>query len=246
MYPNIILGNVCISSWYASLSIGSIISIVLAVYLRPLNFPLKRREILILSIGIIAASLFGARLLFILLNRGAHGLNAAEIFSTKGGFAYFGALFFSILFLWVYAVLKKTPFSTLLDYSMPFLMLSQAFVRIGCLLAGCCYGKMTNGFFGIVFKVAGGGARHPTQGYEALLLVVIYVFARLVYERSSSRGGVTSLYALILYGVGRFCIEYLRVDSPMMFLGLTLAQITCLSLALVSTSILFAKTRDKA
>jgi len=233
MYPNIIIGNMVIPSWYTLLFIGIIIPVSLAIYLRPANFPLNRKEILILAVFVVVAALFGARLLFVLLHFGVANFRLSELVSFQGGFAYFGALILSILVLWLYSILKKMNFLSLSDYIIPFLMLSQAFVRIGCLLAGCCYGKPTNGFFGVVFKTGDGLRRHPTQAYEALLLFLIYFIMRFIYKRKTKEAGFTFFITLILYALGRFLIEYLRTDSPVIFLNLTMAQVICLSIALV-------------
>lgn len=234
MYPNIIIGNMIISSWYISLLLGIVISTMMAIYLRPHDFPIARREIFGIAVLIALAGLFGARILFILLHWKTSGFRLSGLFSLRAGFAYFGALLFSISTLWLYSFKRRLNFLSLLDYGMPFLMLSQVFVRIGCLLVGCCYGKPTDSFFGVVFKTVDGLTRHPTQAYEAALLILIYLFGRMIYKKNIHKIGFTTSSILIQYGLGRFFIEYLRTDSPIIFSNLTLAQIFCLSLALVS------------
>ena len=234
MYPNLIIGNLIIPSWYALLFTGVFVSTILAIYARPAKFPLNRIEILIVSAILVISGLLGARVLFILLHWKTMKFAISGIFSIYGGYAYFGALIFCILVLWAYSVLRRINFLALLDYSMPFLILSQVFVRIGCLLAGCCYGKPTGKSFGFIFKPVDGLLRHPTQAYEALVLLSVYIIGRLIYRKKGRRYGYTFSITLILYGLGRFFVEYLRTDSPMIFLNLTLAQIACLSLVLTA------------
>lgn len=233
MYPNIIIGNVIFPSWYAMLFMGAAITVAAVIYLRPAGFSFSRKDIFIASILVVLASLFGSRLLFLILHRKAN-YTLSDFFSYQGGFAYFGGLVLSIITLWVYTAVKKKRLAELLDYGMPFLMLSQVFVRIGCLLAGCCYGKTTNVFWGVTFKPVDNLIRHPTQAYEAILLVIIYIISRSIYFRKKNIYGYTTFFTLMLYGTGRFFIEYLRTDSPVIFLNLTLAQLTCLGLAIVS------------
>lgn len=233
MCPNIVIGDTLISSWYAMLFIGAVVSVALAIYLRPPDFPLRRKDISIAAALTVIAGLFGARLLYIMLHWNAAEFKVSDLISYRGGFAYFGALVLSILVLWAYTAIKKMRILELLDYSMPFLMLSQVFVRIGCLMAGCCYGKPTVVFWGAAFKAVDGLKRHPTQIYEALLLVIIYLVGRNIYTKKKNLPGYTSLFALALYGAGRFFIEYLRVDSQVVIFNLTLAQITCLAIALI-------------
>jgi phosphatidylglycerol:prolipoprotein diacylglycerol transferase len=212
---------------------GVVISTCLSIYARPADFPLKRTEILTLAILLIISSLFGARVLYLLLNSRTVKFEPQSLFSFQGGFAYFGALAFSILTLFAYSVAKRISFLSLADYCMPFLVLGQAVVRVGCLMAGCCYGKPTSILFGMVFKPVDGLLRHPTQAYEALLLVLIYAAGRFIYEAKRRAAGFTFFITLILYGIGRFFIEYFRTDSQVIFLGLTVAQIACLWLVLI-------------
>lgn len=240
MCPNIEIGNLLIPSWYTMTLIGAVVSMALAVYLKPADFLLNRKEIFTASMLTVVASLFGARLLFIFLHWDAAKFQVSDLISYRGGFAYFGALVFAVLFLWIYAAAKRKSFLAFLDYAMPFLMLSQAFVRIGCLMAGCCYGKPAHAFFGAIFKSVDKLIRHPTQGYEALVLVVIYIITRYVYVKKKGMVGYTTAFTLILYGVGRFFVEFLRVDSPAIFLNITIAQLTCLSLALIGLAMKFS------
>jgi len=244
MYPDIIIGNIAIPSWYAFLFLGVIISIGLAIYSRPKDLPFNRREISVLAVLLVVFGLVGARILFILLHKNILEEGMGGIFSFQGGFAYFGALIFSILTMWVYSFLKKKSFLSLADYSISFLMLSQVFVRIGCLFAGCCYGRpVDNPVFGIVFKSVDEELRYPTQAYEAILLLAIYLVSRYLYRTKKNTPGYTFSAALVFYGAGRFFIEFLRTDSPTVFLNMTLAQVTCLALALVASFTVFSLKR---
>ena len=239
MCPNIVLGSITLSSWYTFLAIGILIPVALAIILRPSDFPLTRIGLLKMGVLVSAAGLVGARVLFLFLHKDSIAFNIQNIFSLQGGYAYFGALIACVLFLLIYAVLEKVSFVSLLDYSAPFLMLSQTFVRIGCLMAGCCYGKPAGSCFGIIFKSVDKVPRHPTQGYEAALLLVIFFAGRAIYNRYRKRRGLTFSATLAFYGIGRFFIEYFRTDSPTVFLNLTVAQVACLILVLLTISTVF-------
>ena len=69
------------------------------------------------------------------------------------GFVVFGGIVGGIFTAYVYCRVKKLNFLKLFDTLMPSVALAQGFGRIGCLLAGCCYGKETSGAFHYVSYV---------------------------------------------------------------------------------------------
>ena len=87
--------------------------------------------------------------------------------------------------------------------------------RIGCLLAGCCYGRETTSPFGIVFThsdFAPNGVRLlPTQ---IMMSVGDFIIAAilLVYAKKTRKRGQTMFLWLALYSVGRFFVEFFRND----------------------------------
>lgn len=239
MHPNITIGPFVLSSWFTMLYLGAVISLSLAVILRPKDFVLTRFEIFYLSVFLILAGLFGARVLFVILNFGVSGVTPANIFSKDGGFAYYGALTAIVGSLILYAQIRRKNIFAVLDYFIAFIMLSQAFVRIGCFMAGCCFGKPTGLSIGFVFKLVDNTPRHPTQVYEAVLLAVLYFVSRIVYKGNVRKSGHTFFITLMFYGLGRFFIEFFRTDSQILFLNLTLAEIS--SLGLAAAALMFFK-----
>lgn len=95
---------------------------------------------------------------------------------------------------------------------------AHAFGRIGCFFAGCCYGKQTDSFLGVVFpERASLGKVHPTQLYEAAFLFLL--FGVLTYLLLVKKYKGTMAIYLIAYAVFRFLIEYLRGDDRGAFIG---------------------------
>lgn len=117
--------------------------------------------------------------------------------------------------------------------------------RLGCFFGGCCFGKPTDSVFGVVFPAGSlpanyyGGAVsiHPTQLYEALFLLVLAIFLMFFGKKQAF-----SLY-LILYGCGRFLLEFLRGDDrgriPMA--ALSPAQGISLLLMVLGTTIMIVR-----
>lgn len=233
MLPTLTILGKTFFSYQVAILVGAIVSLSLFVYLRPREFLFNRRSLLLLGVALAISGFVGARLLFILLHIERH-FTFSQIISFNGGYAYFGTLVFQILTLTIFCVLSKKNFLKLMDYTIPFMFLAQAFVRVGCFMAGCCYGKPCDPPFGVVFKTHGNLPRYPTQVYECLLLLAIFVIGRTVYEKNKNAPGKIFFISLFLYGVGRFFNEFLRVDSPVIFMQITLAQITSLALAIIA------------
>jgi prolipoprotein diacylglyceryltransferase len=96
----------------------------------------------------------------------------------------------------------------LLDAVAPGALTGFAIGRIGCFLAGCCYGRPTALAWGVVFETLGPPARHPVQLVESALdLGVAWWSAR---GSGASAPGVSAGRAMIGYGLVRALLEPLR------------------------------------
>ena len=95
--------------------------------------------------------------------------------------------------------------------------LVHMFGRIGCFLAGCCYGKPTHSAFGVTFTDPACQADplntplHPTQLYEASYILLVMIVLLFLRSRKKFYGQLFLVY-LILYAIGRFVLEYFRGD----------------------------------
>lgn len=127
---------------------------------------------------------------------------------------------------------KGLPFWPLADLVAPPLALGYGLVRIGCFLNGCCYGKPTNSFLGIVFPHLDHLARHPTQIYSSLLGFTLFLVL-LVMQRKKSFDGQIFLLFLILYGVGRTAIESLR-ENLTVFGPVTVSQLVSVVVIIIA------------
>ena len=131
------------------------------------------------------------------------------------GFVVFGGIVGGIFTAYVYCRVKKLDFLKFFDTLMPSVALAQGFGRIGCLLAGCCYGKETSGAFSITFHTSAfapnGVALVPTQIYSSILDFLHYGLLLLIL-RSQKKDGETAAAYLIFYSAGRFVVEFFRGD----------------------------------
>ena len=138
---------------------------------------------------------------------------------NEGGITFAGGIITGIIMFFVIFPLgmkyDKNRSINYMDQVVIGILIAHCFGRIGCFLAGCCYGKETDFFLGIYYSEAG-CVVHPTQLYEAaFLLIAFFVFFFFLKKHH------TESY-LISYGIFRILIELLRGDdrgaSPFGFL----------------------------
>ncbi len=146
------------------------------------------------------------------------------------GFVVYGGIISGIATIFIYCKVKHLDFLKYIDLFAASVPINQAFGRIGCLFAGCCYGKETGSPFSIVFPDGCMAPANvhliPTQPIMAAGNFVIFLIVTGVYlsschsnngdstkkERAYIPGIATSLY-LMLYSAGRFVIEFFRNDD---------------------------------
>jgi phosphatidylglycerol:prolipoprotein diacylglycerol transferase len=108
---------------------------------------------------------------------------------------------------------------------VPAICLGVAIGRIGCFLAGCCYGDSTNLPFGVNF--GDNVLRHPIQIYESLFMIVLFIYSTIRLKNKDLRPGRLFSEFIIAYFSFRFFIGFIRAE-PVFFLGLDFFQIISL------------------
>ena len=131
------------------------------------------------------------------------------------GFVVYGGIIGGILAGWLYCRVKQADFWKYFDLIMPSVALAQGFGRIGCLLAGCCYGRETDSLFSITFRNSDFAPNHvsliPTQIYSSILDFLNFGVLLYIAKRKKNDGQVAACY-LIFYSIGRFVLEFFRGD----------------------------------
>ena len=189
----------------------------------------------------IAAVVFGflaARVLFI-ITEFPNFLKNPIAYITGSGFVVFGGLIGGIVTVVVYCKIHKVNPIDYIDLMAPSVALAQGFGRIGCLLAGCCYGRETTSAIGIMFThsdfAPNGVKLLPTQ---IIMSVGDFIIAAvlLIYAKKERKKGSSLCLWLIMYSVGRFFVEFLRNDyrgnigilSTSQFIGIIMVVVVTL------------------
>ena len=176
-----------------------------------------------LGIFMVLAGIIGAKVLYVINDWSSNANNWREIFSLNtlqaGGVFSGGLLAALIVGAWYMRSHHMPPLRTM-DAFAPGLAFGHVLGRFGCFSAGCCFGKPTNHFWGVTFtnplanSVSGtplGVRIEPTQLIEAAAEFFNFVLLMGLLKRKTFDGQVFATF-MMLYGIERFFIEFLRDD----------------------------------
>ncbi len=165
-------------------------------------------------LGIIIAGFIGARVLYVIYFPQTYLEHPIRIILDRGGLVWYGGLIAAGITSFCIMKLNKLSIAKFGDIVMVPAALGLAIGRIGCFMAGCCYGKPTNMPWGVQFPpyhLTYPAFVHPTELYESASLILLTIILQSIYTRSKTPGVTMALF-FVGYGIIRFTIEYLRGD----------------------------------
>jgi phosphatidylglycerol:prolipoprotein diacylglycerol transferase len=217
------LGSLTVT-WYGVMVATAFLVGLWTASRRGLASGIPAEKILDLGPWLIVGTIVGARTLYVISywHEQFAGQSIMEIFMVwRGGLVYYGGLIGATLAGILYARKHALPVWNLADVIAPSIALGSVFGRIGCLLNGCCYGRECNLPWAIHFpqghQTYPHGV-HPTEVYDSLLNLVLYVGLAWLYRHKKFSGEVFAAY-LIGYAVFRSLVEMFRGDYPQHYLG---------------------------
>ena len=164
-------------------------------------------------IFLLILSLIGARIYSVIQNWSYFSQNPIQILNFPGGgLGIYGALFFGILFIFLFSKHNKISFLKITNTLIPIVPLCQSLGRFGNFFNDEIYGINNQ----------------PVWLYESVFMFITFLFLRKIKSHQ------TGIY-LISYGIIRFILEFIRVDTIPIFY-LTLAQILSLLFILIGSS----------
>jgi phosphatidylglycerol---prolipoprotein diacylglyceryl transferase len=191
------------------------------------------------------AGLIGARLYHVLESPGEFFADPWPLLFSRFGFAWFGGFLGGFVALIILARRSRIPVLEFLDICSPAACVGYAIGRIGCLLSGDGdYGSPTSLPWGMSFPngvVPTTDRVHPTPLYEFFIWLAIAAFlwrmGAKALRGSGAKGEVFCAY-LILTGIARFLIEFIRIN-PRSFFGMTNAQTASLASVILGALLLW-------
>ena len=140
----------------------------------------------------------------------------------EGGMSFHGGLIAVILLTFYYIRKHKLDFMRYADAIIIPVPVALALGRLGNFFNGELWGRPTNLPWGVIFPAAGNMVRHPSQLYEFAKNLIIFGIL-LLLSRKKARPGFLLFSFMLLYGVLRFLVEFVR-EPEIVFWGVTMGQ----------------------
>lgn len=208
------IGNFTIHGYGLMIGIGIIAAYLVSEY-RAKKQGLDSELLIPIALWVVIPGLISAKLLYYITVFDEIMVNPALLLDLTGGYVVYGGIIGGILGGYLFAKRHHINFLQYFDLVIPSVALAQGFGRIGCLLAGCCYGAVTDSPFSITFTESAfapnGVALLPTQIISSGLNFIHFFVLLWAAKHVKAEGQVSALY-LIFYSAGRFVLEFFRGD----------------------------------
>ena len=210
-------------------------------------------DIIDLVFGVLVSSIIGVRLFFVLTHWGDFDPRYRAFFIWDGGLTLYGGIVLSTLTVLVMARRRGIPFLVMADVFSPGVILGIGLTRIGCYLAGCCFGHPTDLGCGVSFPLGAPATRmfgpspvHPSQLYSSGGGFLIFAIL-LGLEKVWNYRGATFGRFLLLYAISRFVVDFTRYYEPnqVMALGWSNNQWISIGLMILGLAVLGFGARQK-
>lgn len=214
MFNDIKIGPVTFHMYGLMIAIGFLAALLLCLY-RGKKKNLSEDIIYGIFFCAIFGGMAGSRILYYIVEIPHIIEDPSILWNFKNGYVVYGGIIGGVLTSLIYCKIKKQRFLTYFDLVMPAVSLAQGFGRLGCFFAGCCYGRETDAWYGITFHnsafAPNGVKLIPTQLISSAGNFLFCALLLIYAKREPKEGRVAAAY-LLLYGIGRFLIEFLRND----------------------------------
>jgi phosphatidylglycerol:prolipoprotein diacylglycerol transferase len=195
-------------------------------------------KVMDLGIYLIIAALVGAKLMLVVVDFEYFRNQPRELLSlVRAGGVFYGGLLAALGVAIVLVRRYQLRLWTTADIFAPGIALGHVIGRLGCLFAGCCFGRPTDVPWAITFTnplaasnvgTPLGVPLHPTQLYDAGAELLIMIVLLATERRGRPFEGRTFWLYMLLYGISRFIVEIYRGDERGMIMGVSTSQFVSL------------------
>jgi phosphatidylglycerol:prolipoprotein diacylglycerol transferase len=191
-----------------------------------------------LGIYLIIAALVGAKLMLVVVDFEYFRSQPRELLSlVRAGGVFYGGLLAALGVAIVLVRRYQLRIWTTADLFAPGIALGHVIGRLGCLMAGCCYGTPTDVPWAITFTnplaasnvgTPLGVPLHPTQLYDAGAELLIMIVLLVTERRGRTFEGRTFWLYMLMYGISRYIVEIFRGDDRGTMFGFSTSQFVSL------------------
>ena len=219
MYPILFqIGSITIHTYGFLIACGFLIALQVIKRLS-VRYRLDVDRMLDLAFWSLMVGFAGSRLLFVITRLPTFLADPVGIFRVwEGGLVFLGGPIAVIPFVTWYTRKHKMSMWRVMDVMIPALAIAHVLGRMGCIAAGCCYGRPTGGDWGFRFNSElvdislRGVPLHPTQLYEAVSVFILFLGLLWVHRIKKFDGQVILTY-LMGYPIIRSIVETFRGDT---------------------------------
>ncbi|MEO8456651.1 MAG: prolipoprotein diacylglyceryl transferase [Chloroflexota bacterium] len=213
-------------------AVGVIVGVAISAYLaRKLNYP--EDMIYNVALALVIGGIIGARGLYVMEHWHLFSHDLGQIFAINtGGISIYGALLGGTIAGGGYAFITKVPnIPRGMDIAAIGGIVGMAVGRIGDVINGEHFAKTSDLPWAVTYTHInspsfGLAPQHPAVGYELIGDMIIFLMLLVIYFKIP-RAGVTFCAWVVLYGLLRFFVSFLRLDTEVL-LGLRMAQVISL------------------
>ena len=265
------LSNICLQFgnvkiyWYGVLiALGFVLALVFAL-MNAKRWEINTDRMIDCVIVGVLGGIIGARLYFVLFNLDTYLADPIQIFLiTEGGLAIFGAIIGGLGAGMIMCKIRKVKRTAMLDVASLGFLIAQAVGRWGNFFNQEAFGANTDGIFGM--KLSGSRIAvirheyaniegfditkpvHPCFLYESLWCILGFVALHIVSKKWKKFDGQIFFMYIGWYGLGRFFIEGLRMDSLMLgsFRVSQIVSLLCVIGSIAALIFFFSKNKKAA
>jgi phosphatidylglycerol:prolipoprotein diacylglycerol transferase len=193
------------------------------------------------ALGVILGGRLGYVLFYNFVYYFEHPLEVFYVWT--GDMSFHGGLIGVLLAMFIYAKKTGRVFLQVGDFVAPLCGIGIAAVRFSNFINQELWGRVTDWPIGMVFPIAGPQPRHPSQLYEVLFEGIVLFLILWIYTNKKRPLGRPSGLFLIIYGVSRFSVEFVREPDahlgPVALAWMTMGQLLTIPMIIFGGLLIF-------
>ena len=254
MFPDLItLGPITLHTYGLFVAIGFFVGILVTIRLGKTE-GFSAQQVMDMSFIILLSAIIGSRVMYVLINASYYTRQPLDMLKIwQGGLVFSGGIIGVVLTMIWYIKRHDLPLGKVADLWAPAIAIGQCIGRIGCFMAGCCYGKPTDLKWSVTFTHTHALCPlniplHPVQLYSSISGLIIFGVVMLLYSKRKFEGQIF-LWFLILHSTARLALERFRGDDRGLLLNsnMSMTQFVAILILISAAGILLvvkAKKKD--